>query len=250
MNRAAMKQAAILLGLAALAASASWLVTRPADKPSPAVTQVSQVNSQSCQDCHEEIVEAFSAAPHSFTLRPGSDSEIITRFAGRAAKIGDAEFRFRQVGDELHFTSPQVSETVRVDWVFGSGHHALTPVTLTETSDGGSGLVQLYASWYPGDTVAMTPGMDEIDAVLTEVGRYHGYAETVDCFGCHASQLPVDEERIDFSRLRAGVTCIRCHLGADAHVRSDGETAAAPALAFANGAGIDQPLRRVSSASR
>jgi hypothetical protein len=220
-----MKRIGLLLVLAGLAAAGIFASRRAAVAPLPAVMRVSPVNAQGCRDCHEEIVDAFASAPHSFTLRPGTDSEIVSRFAGRAATIGDDEFRFEQVGDELHFISPRLPRGVRVDWVFGSGHHALTPVSLTETSSGGSAMLQLHASWYPGDTLARTPGMDEPAAVLTDAGRYHGFAETTDCFGCHASQLPAEGEVIDFSRIESGVSCIRCHLGADEHVRSDGETA-------------------------
>ncbi len=191
--------------------------------PLPIVLTGSSIDANSCIDCHEDVVTSFETTPHSFTLRPGSNRDIMTHFAGKSAKVGDNSYSFEQVDDNLNFRSSE-GAIAQVDWVFGSGHHALTPIALAETPEGQTALTQLYASWYPDNAIAATPGIDEFDAVLTELGRYHGFEETLDCFGCHASYLPLnDEKTIDFTKIVPGISCDRCHLGSEEHISSEGE---------------------------
>ena len=175
---------------------------------------------QRCAECHAEIHQDWQAAPHSQTLRPASDEEVRARFRDQSVELADADFHFRDNG-ELILTSDRHPASLPVDWIFGSGHHALTPVSLGRNAAGQTELFQLNASWFPGHGLGVTPG-SEMSAEFPSLGLHHTAAEALQCFACHSSYVPAPDHRIDFDNLIAGVGCTRCHIGTAAHVAADG----------------------------
>ena len=90
-----------------------------------------------------------------------------------------------------------------------------------ENPSGQSELIQLKASWYPDHGLASTLGFEHAGQQATSVpslGTSQSAAETIRCFGCHATYLPLEHERIDFQNMTAGVWCSRCHLNSREHV--------------------------------
>ncbi len=214
----------ILLLLAIGCLTTILFISRREVVPQPTVASASgRVEMARCVDCHEEICNSFFEAPHHITLRPSNDPQIVKRFAGRQVSLLEDTFRFESDQGRLRFYSARTRQNLPVDWVLGSGHHALTPVSILQDSRGQTALVQLHVTWFSDDTLDLTPGSDNTLGVVTPLGLYHSHAETRHCFGCHASSVPVTEGKIDFSQLQAGVTCARCHTGLAEHLESDGD---------------------------
>ncbi len=214
----------LLFAAAVLVWGAAWGPWFLSEPPRPLIGVASRaVQARKCVDCHEEVVEKFAGAPHQVTLRPGADPAVAERFAGRTVAFGDETYRFDLDRGTLQFTAVESGQTATIDWVFGSGNHALTPVILTHEPWGGTAMIEAMATWYADDQLDLTPGTEDTGAQMGELGRYHDFADTVGCFECHSSYLPIGEDRIDVDRMHPGVSCARCHLGAAEHAETDGE---------------------------
>lgn len=200
------------------------LLSRQRSPPLPIVrSTLARVDVRQCADCHDTIYRSLQSAPHSVTLRRPTDSEaLLSLFAGKDASIVDDLYRFEERDGALYVSSDRFPTTLKVDWIFGSGHHALTPVSTVENPRGATELFQLNVSWLPGHGLGITPGTIT-DSEVPSLGLHHSEAETENCFGCHSSLLPVEGGRIDFERLVAGVNCTRCHFGTVEHMQSSGE---------------------------
>lgn len=193
--------------------------------PGPVVAADGElVDATRCAECHPGVVEDFSSAPHSKTLRSGTDPELVGRFAGREVELEGRRYRFESIDDELWFATDDMPVAIRVDWIFGSGHHALTPISIEHDLDGHPTLTQLQVSWFSDDSLGCTPGADCAGAGPPTLGIPHNAAETQRCFGCHASWLPQRKGRMHLDRAVVNLDCSRCHPGAAEHAASDGQS--------------------------
>lgn len=177
---------------------------------------------QTCAECHAGIVADFATAPHSNTLWPGTDERMRSIFAGQSVEAEGRTFSFTWDGQELWFGSDDLEYQRRVDWVFGSGQHALTPVSLDP-----EGSTQLAMSYFADGKFRATPGVSENRAGVAQLGDHVSEADTRRCFGCHVSRMENDS----ITNLKAGLDCARCHFGAEEHARSGGDRATTPAWA-------------------
>jgi len=175
-----------------------------------------------CATCHAEIVSSFSGAPHARTLQRADPSSAATFVSAGRVTLGEppAAYQFFVRDQMITVSSTEFPDPVRVDWLFGSGRHAVTPVSVWETPDGASQLLEHRVSWYPPGQLGPTLGQSEPIAAgvgLEAFGTLHDAASVRSCFGCHTTYLPQTGERIHWSELAAGIRCQRCHPGADAH---------------------------------
>ncbi|WP_164104011.1 multiheme c-type cytochrome [Candidatus Laterigemmans baculatus] len=221
-----MKTAALtFLALGLIIAGAIWW-SHAATLPGPVVAAETElVKTQTCAECHPGVVEDFATAPHARTLHRVAGSEWLDRFAGRSVELEGRRFRFESIGDELWFAADDVPFAIEVDWIFGSGQHALTPVSIDPDLDGRPNLTQLHVSWFRDGSIGRTPGSDRIADGPPTLGLHHDAAETERCFGCHASWLPQPEGRMELEHAVINLDCSRCHPGAARHAASDGELA-------------------------
>lgn len=202
--------------------------------PEPRVlSSDSRVDAQRCSECHLEIWRSFQQAPHARTLSPGNYPENLRKLSNTEVMLEGEMFRFEQRDDHLWFGSDRFPKSVPVDWIFGSGSHAQTPVSVLTNPQGHSELIQLKASWYPGHGLASTLGFErseEQSSPLPSLGDCQSAAETVRCFGCHTTYLPQNGGQIDFQNVVTGVWCSRCHLRAVEHMAAAelGHTVADP----------------------
>lgn len=181
------------------------------------------VSEKSCIECHEDKVEQFSFAPHHKTLLAGDDPRSIDLLSGK--QFTDSEsgrtFHYDHRDDGLWLSSDQLQVSTKVDWLFGSGHHAMTPVSVINNTAGESVVLQHAMSWYPNDTIGWTLGLDSSRRTLPGV---HGLAmpisaeESRDCFQCHTTWAPQSGNELDFHKMIPNVNCTRCHPNADAHL--------------------------------
>ena len=237
-----------MASLAALVAVLMLVVTMQGSSPHPVSrleADLPRVNTQSCAECHSGVVADFATAPHSNTLRRGNDPAMMSVFAGQSVEIEGRQFSFSKEQDALWFKSDDLDYRRRVDWVFGSGRHALTPVSLDS-----EGLTQLFVSSFADGQLRTTPGASSVDSDPLRLGNYQAAADTRRCFGCHVSRLSgkgdfgrqdvtcglmhtassslvaevsAPEVLPDAGCMVANLDCSRCHFGATEHAESGGK---------------------------
>ncbi|MEZ6121998.1 MAG: multiheme c-type cytochrome [Planctomycetaceae bacterium] len=177
-----------------------------------------------CVDCHADVCRDFEVVAHDKTLVPGSDPEMQQHFAGRsfqpAADRPRVEF-FRD-GDQLRMRSDEYPESIPIDWFFGSGHHAITPVSLLNNPQGQTELIECSVSWYPPDQLGLTPGAAELSqSGIAVLGNHVDHSTTMNCFGCHSTQLAENlTGEIHAGSIVRGVSCERCHPDSRQHLES------------------------------
>lgn len=194
------------------------------DKSPPRLSRLasntSGVDTQTCAECHAGIVADFATSPHANTLRPGTDEDMLAIFAGHRVEQAGRTFSFTLDEGELWFGSDDLDYRRRVDWVLGSGKHALTPVSLDP-----DGITQLSISYFRDGEFGATPGVVDDRFGVPQLGAHEGQADARRCFGCHVSRLSENSR----TNMKASLDCARCHFGADEHASSSGDRATSPA---------------------
>lgn len=128
------------------------------------------------------------------------------------------EYHYAWENEQLILTTPAYDRPVVIDWVFGSGTHARTPVMTSPTADGGTQAIEHAVSCYPTG-LGPTVGQEGLTATsgLTAIGQDRPPHEAINCFGCHSTHVATDGDRILFERIQPGVGCQRCHWNSDQH---------------------------------
>ncbi len=176
-----------------------------------------------CVACHPGVCHDMAISPHGRTLHDGHDPLVRVRFSGRDFQSvrGGATVSFEERNQQLWMKSDVSPEAIRVDWMFGSGRHAMTPVSLMVNADGATELIEGSVSWFPPDVLGVTPGSNLSESSgIASLGSPQDHATTLECFGCHVTHLPVEQGRIQTDGLFRGVSCERCHVGGEEHARS------------------------------
>lgn len=220
------------LSIALLGTVAVWWSMRGVERPVPAIAVASHASPATCAECHATKVEQFLAAPHAQTLRRLDEPRWQALFANRPL---DKEplagtLRYETGAGKLWLTSPQYPQRLEVQWLFGSGRHAMTPVSVWTNPRGETELLEHRLFWFPDSTLA--PGLDEQSPKhgLAVLGNWHSPAATRHCFGCHSTHVPHDRGQIQFAQLSANVQCERCHQGSAAHAAAMQDGAAQSGL--------------------
>ncbi|HBN74863.1 MAG TPA: hypothetical protein DD473_03380 [Planctomycetaceae bacterium] len=180
-------------------------------------------SAESCRTCHEKYVDRFHGAPHSRTLLSGTDPLVLSRFGDKSFANEQEKAEFQVHEGRLYYHHSRYPEPVQVDWVFGSGSHAMTPVSLISNAQGKDQLVQLRTSWYPnnelGPTLGQNTNADSLSGV-ERIGKLSDHAETMNCFGCHITNIVPTESRLTEDTVQPGVSCDRCHPGSVKHLQA------------------------------
>jgi len=208
-----------------LAGSGFWSVQNQLrfEETKPAVeSQLSTAHStERCALCHEDIVQQYQSAPHSRTLTRATDEDVLKHFAGRKfqRQATGVEYEFVVRDDQLFVSSPAYGRDLLIEWIFGSGTHAQTPLVTWTNEYGGTASLEHMVSWYPDDTLDVTLGLEKLRDPhgILAMGNPHPPDETINCFGCHSTHVETDDLRIDFNHTLANVGCQRCHWQADQH---------------------------------
>ncbi len=178
----------------------------------------SHFSDRQCAECHAEITESFREAPHSRTLHRASD---IDGFAGQRFQCEQTgvEYAYDVDQGQLFLSSSAFSRRLPIDWIFGSGTHARTPLITWTDSDGNTTALEHRVSWYPDGTLGTTLGMEELheSVGIQALGLPRTPSETINCFGCHAAHVAVKDHQIQFDAVQPGISCSRCHWNTEQH---------------------------------
>lgn len=198
------------------------------DRPFPAEGRYPSdpyIGSKACAECHPGEAAAHARSGHASTLKSTSRLAVVRQLEGTSAP--DPEwpeviwsYHVRNGELEISRKARDAVEKWVVDYVFGSGHHATTFVTMRDpkiptimehrithfTKKGELGLT-------PGhDTKPRPPG-------LTLRGGDLPARASRECFRCHVTQLSAhDDQMIDPETMIPNVSCERCHGPGRAHV--------------------------------
>ena len=178
-----------------------------------------------CAICHSDVCEAFETAPHRLTLTRAASPDVLEHFAGKSFSFeNDGPLvRYENRNEELWLVSTTFPDSLRVDWIFGSGQHAQTPVSVLKNPDGRTESFQHRVSWYPTNTLGVTPGLEaspDMHEGLLQLVQPEDHVITMDCFECHVTHLPHNDGLINEAHIIAGVGCDRCHPGGHNHMAS------------------------------
>lgn len=177
-----------------------------------------------CVDCHADQVHSLATAPHSLTLRPATADDVRQALLGLShvhPETNDVRDRFELFEDRLVRRNFACGVDVPIDWLFGSGRHARTPVTTRLTPRETLEVLEHDISWYPGDVIDLTLGngtASEQQSGGHILGTFLTPEASGDCFGCHATWLPYADGRPDLTRMIPGVGCARCHHELEDHL--------------------------------
>jgi hypothetical protein len=184
-------------------------------------TAGARASQQRCAECHSGVVESFATTPHSRTLRRAIDESVLGKFAGQSYTNprNHSTFSFEVRDGRLWVSPSSYGRDLPVDWIFGSGTHALTPLVMFPVEGLGTRPLELGVSWYPGHGLDATLDRENPEAVgMTSLGANHMATELAACFGCHSTRLPLDaHQQIRFDLLEPNLGCVRCHFEADRH---------------------------------
>jgi hypothetical protein len=193
-----------------------------AKQPLPVIlSSALRISETRCAECHSDITDDFALAPHSRTLQRVSNPELLKNFAGREFQHPNSKniFKYQHSGDELTVHTSAYGRDLPIDWIFGSGTHARTPLMTWTDLDGNTSGLEHCVSWYPGDELGVTLGMENLkDQVgIFALGAPRSPAETINCFGCHSTFIPTRAKKIHFDKIEPGIGCVRCHWNANQH---------------------------------
>jgi hypothetical protein len=249
-------QIAVLLAcLAGLISAAAWLVfvsgnrsprdstKRPAerwevirlitfDRPFPSEGRFvgdPYIGSRVCGECHPAESAAHSRTGHAATLRPAARVKTSRRLDGTIQpdpEIPGVTWSYHYEKNQLHIAREAGTEVQQwiADYAIGSGHHALTYVSVIEHRT--PLVLEHRLTYYQRDNgrsgLGITPGHDTRPAPpgLRPHGGELPPRVARECFRCHATQLAAvdDEQRFDENYMIPNVSCERCHGPGRAHV--------------------------------
>jgi hypothetical protein len=247
--------AVLLAGLTLLVSAAAWLVfvvgrAAPPETANPRVSSSSvirlitfdrpfppegrfvadpYIGSRVCAECHPAESAMHSRSGHALTLRPAGRLEISRRLDGTTQadpEIAGVTWNYRHEKSELHITRTAASEIRQwiADYAIGSGHHAVTFVSVIDHNI--PHVLEHRLTYYHRQAgksgLGITPGHDTRPAPpgLMPYGGELPPKIARECFRCHATQLAAgdDEQRFDENTMIPNVSCERCHGPAKAHV--------------------------------
>ncbi|RMG35829.1 MAG: hypothetical protein D6725_11660, partial [Planctomycetota bacterium] len=205
------------LAIALCGCGDAWRPPRPIIEDSRAVTAIDR-----CAECHQDIVARFAESSHLRTLARARPGTVAERFAGRSIQLSDGtQFTFRFEGDTLVCDTSCAAAPVPLHWIFGSGHHAQTPLATWPDELGRLESTEWRVSWYPDGDLGSTLGFEGKDLGERSgplcMGNPQDRFQTRQCFACHSTLVPERDGVIDQSGIVPGVSCSRCHFEAVGH---------------------------------
>jgi predicted CXXCH cytochrome family protein len=175
---------------------------------------------KACAVCHPVQSQRHAASMHQRALRPAVTSHAVALFDRPVRDRSGLEFSYGVTPQGLSVEARRGSKmtTAVLEWMFGAGTLAFTPVGRYNGK-----YFEHRVSWY---SASQRPGMTlghpaespvQVDAALGQVQS----SETIfRCFNCHATAVKPGPELSD---MQPGVQCERCHGPGSEHVSQPGK---------------------------
>ena len=178
------------------------------------------VGATACRGCHAAQFAAQSTSRHARALRPIVQTDIPERMADQPLRESSGvSFDYARAAGGLAVTITKGDERVEalLEWAFGSGGQAVTPVGRYK----GAYFEHRISYYRAPDQAARTIGHSGTPSASAEaaLGMRQDAATITRCFSCHATGVKAGPE---LSAMVPGVTCERCHGPGPEHVRSPG----------------------------
>lgn len=175
------------------------------------------VGPRACQSCHPAQFESHLRSHHAQALRPAAAMpDLAALFNARTVEErSGVGFRYSagESGMHVSITRGNQQQEFTLQWAFGAGAQAITPV-----GRHAGRYVEHRLSWYraAGHAARTLGHPGSASPSLAEAFGVRQDAATITrCFGCHATNV---QPGPDLSRMIAGVSCERCHGAASEHV--------------------------------
>ena len=194
------------------------------------------VGRDTCKDCHAENHRLHGSSGHASTFAKAGDSVIVKKLVGQTFDAGEpyGSFTYALEQGSLLARLPDRfgNDPFPLQFALGSGHNAITLLTLLPDEEEGTIGIEHRVSWYgTDDTLDITPGqVGKVPEIGPEFFGTTFRGQTLDaCVSCHVtSGKIVGQEIVD---LIPNVNCERCHGPASEHVRQARASATPPPFA-------------------
>jgi len=183
------------------------------------------IGSRACAECHPGEAAAHARSGHASTLKSTSRLAVVRRLDGTSApdpEWPEVLWSYHVRDGELEISRKARGNVEKwvVDYVFGSGHHATTFVTMVDPKV--PAVMEHRISYFTKkNSLGITPGHDTKPRPmgLTLRGGFLPPSAARECFRCHVTQLSAhDDQVIDPETMIPNVSCERCHGPGRAHV--------------------------------
>lgn len=211
----------------------------------PAGRQAGYVGDRACTACHPGESALHRQSGHSMTLRPAGETDEARRLDGREVKDPEypgVSWRYAKEGRRLSVSRRNAggTENFLIDYALGSGHHAVTFVSVSDRDPRHPAGMEHRLSCYTGEkTVDLTPGHEAAAPAkgVTPRGRPLPSSKLLRCFRCHTTMTSAQgRELLDVATMVPNVSCERCHGPARDHV--DSARRGRPRAGFSSGAAL------------
>lgn len=173
---------------------------------------------EACAPCHEKQYAAQRGTHHAQALRRIAGSPLPGLYIGAPLRERSGytfEYGAAREGLRVAITRGAERFEAPLEWVFGAGSKAFTPVGRIDGE-----YFEHRVSWYrESGRLGLTPGHNPSPApdARTAAGIPQSAETITRCFNCHASGVRPGP---DLSAITPGVTCERCHGPGGEHLAS------------------------------
>ncbi len=241
---------AVLVLLMGLVGVAIWAFT-PFGSGRPTATYVGSV---ACRECHPGESASHSRSGHARTIRRAASTEVARTLDN--VSIDDPEqpgvtwqFTLRDGRFTTERRGDGRAEEFLIQYAFGSGHHAVTFVTLTDRTPAQPALLEHRLTAFAHSAApGLTPGQSLKGHASgnTPHGRVMSSADTLNCFRCHTTRTSDRAlDQLDEASMIGNVSCEKCHGPGGRHVEAARQGASGDALAMPFGPGRYTPAEEM-----
>ena len=181
------------------------------------------VGREVCRECHAENYNLHGVHGHAHTFALASDEKVASKFAGRDFDYGPPYGRYEYEQDEDGLSvriSGERKGAFPLQYALGSGHHAITLLSLAKDAEKGTVAYEHRGSWFRDrDRLGPTPGqpLSEPESESERFGMKHVDNVMQKCIYCHTTTgRVVDQKIVD---LTGNVNCEKCHGPGAEHVQ-------------------------------
>ena len=170
-----------------------------------------------CASCHPTQAAGHRGSAHARALTRATALHANTLFDRPVRERNGVEFTYEGADHQLLVSARRGSSepaTAVLDWIFGAGVLAVTPVGKYDGK-----YFEHRISWYAAlQRPGLTLGHGDVPkSSAAALGQTQENETIFRCFNCHATGVKPGP---DLTQMHPGVQCQRCHGPAESHVRN------------------------------